>query len=112
MKELIIFPMIRKYTNEDINFVMDIWLNANISAHSFIPRKYWQDNYDSVKTAIDQAEVYVYEDDFTGTIDGFIGLSGNYIEGIFVSERARCHGVGKQLLDYVKKTRPSLELHV
>ena len=47
----------------------------------FIPEQYWTSNYELVKEMMSQAEVYVYEDD--KMIQGFVGLSNEYIEGIF-----------------------------
>ena len=76
--------MIRALQKADINRVVDIWLNTNLKAHSFISAQYWESNYELVKEMLSQAEVYVYEDG--QKIQGFIGLSDKYIEGIFVSE--------------------------
>lgn len=47
-----------------------------------------------------------------GEIQGFLGLSGNFIEGIFVSEKMWSHGIGKCLLDYVKAKKSELQLNV
>ena len=58
------------------------------------------------------AEIYVHEDDSTKQIDGFIGLNGNYIEGVFVKEAVQSKGIGKQLLDYAKKVKSPLRLSV
>ena len=57
-----------------------------------------------------QAEVYVYETD--QGIQGFLGLNGEYIEGIFVSEGAQSRGIGKCLLDCAKDRKPALRLNV
>lgn len=54
--------------------------------------------------------VYVYETD--QGIQGFLGLSGEYIEGLFVSEEAQAHGIGKCLLDDAKDRKPALRLNV
>ena len=37
--------MIRKFKEEDINSIMEIWLNENIKAHNLIPEEYWKNNY-------------------------------------------------------------------
>lgn len=58
------------------------------------------------------AEIYVHEVDNTNQIDGFIGLNDDYIEGIFIKEVAQSKGVGKQLLDHVKKVKSTLKLNV
>lgn len=104
--------MLRKCADGDIDAVMQIWLNTNMQAHSFISPVYWQSNFDAVKEALPLAEVCVHEEDRSKQIDGFIGVNGNYIEGIFVKEEAQSKGIGKQLLDYVKKAKSTLRLNV
>ena len=57
-----------------------------------------------------QAEVYVYEDD--KMIQGFVGLSNEYMEGIFVSDEMQSCGIGKLLLEYIKNKKVRLRLNV
>ena len=104
--------MIRKFGNSDLISVMEIWLHTNIQTHSFISRNYWIENYKLVKEMLPQAEIYVCEDDSSNRIEGFIGLTNNYIEGIFVRDNAQSKGIGKQLLDYIKTLKSSLALSV
>ena len=42
--------MIRKFTENDTDRIMQIWLQANIDAHSFIPADYWDGNFEYVKS--------------------------------------------------------------
>ena len=84
--------MIRELRKADINSVAEIWLDTNRKAHAFIPASYWERNFTAVKEMLPQAEVYVYETE-TG-IQGFLGLNGEYIEGIFVSEERSCTASG------------------
>ena len=102
--------MIRKLQKADVIKVADIWLNSNIKAHNFIPAQYWKSNYEPVKEMLLQAEVYVYESN--GEIQGFIGLNGEYIEGIFVCDKLQSQGIGKLLLDFIKERRMGLSLNV
>ena len=102
--------MIRSLQKADINRVADIWLDTNLKAHSFISAQYWESNYELVKEMLSQAEVYVYEDG--QKIQGFIGLSDKYIEGIFVSEKMQSQGIGKLLLNYIKDRKDVLSLNV
>lgn len=90
--------MIRAVKENDLSAVMQIWLDINIKAHSFISKHYWMDNYDMVKKILPQAEIYVYENNGTKEIEGFIGLTDNYIAGLFVKEDMQSKGIGKQLL--------------
>ena len=102
--------VIRRMEARDLEAVSSIWLASNLEAHSFIPAEYWRGNYEAVKAALAQAEVYVYED--AAGVLGFVGLSGDYVAGIFVASHARSHGIGRQLLDHVKATHRCLELNV
>lgn len=102
--------MIRVLQKADIDRVAEIWLDSNRKAHHFIPEQYWKSNFGLVKEMLSQAEVYVYEND--RNIQGFMGLNGEYIEGIFVSDEMQSHGIGKMLLDYVKSKKENLLLNV
>lgn len=102
--------MIRTYTACDIDRIMTIWLEANLSAHDFIDSSYWQENFDSVKAMIPNANIFVYEQD--DVIQGFIGLINGYIAGIFVSTDMQAKGIGKQLLDFAKNNSSELSLQV
>ena len=104
--------MVRQYSNGDIDAVMQIWLDTNIRAHHFIPSDYWRTNCDMVRELLSHAEIYVHEDECAKQIDGFIGLNDDYIEGIFVKETMKSKGIGKQLLNHVKKVKPTLKLNV
>ncbi|MDO4333165.1 MAG: N-acetyltransferase [Eubacteriales bacterium] len=105
--------MIRILRGNDLAAVMQIWLKTNRKAHDFISENYWTDNYATVNEILPQAEVYVYEDDTTNQIDGFIGFTdNNYIAGIFVREAAQSKGIGKQLLNYAKEIKSTMILRV
>lgn len=102
--------MIRKLEKTDVDKVANLWLEANLTAHDFISEKYWKDHFNMVKEQLLQAEVYIYED--CQNISGFIGITDEYVEGIFVSEKMRSQGIGKQLLDFVKDKKSKLYLNV
>ncbi len=110
------FYSIRKFQDADLEKVMQIWLESNLQAHPFIDASYWENNYEAVKEMLPYADIYVCIDKSTEQIVGFIGLSGQsderYIEGIFVQESVRSKGIGKQLLDDVKRKHTSLSLSV
>lgn len=102
--------MIREFQRSDIEPVMKLWLFGNEDAHPFIPKTYWESNFEMVQEQLLQAEVYVYE--VGGIIHGFIGVQGDYIAGIFVDKHSRSCGIGKQLLAYVKQKYDTLSLGV
>ena len=104
--------MIRKFETRDLDTVMQIWLHGNLDAHAFIPASFWEAHFEMVRDLLPQAELYVHEDAGTRQIDGFIGLTENHIEGIFVAKAARSKGIGKALLGYAKSRKPRLTLSV
>ena len=104
--------MIRRFRAEDLRPVMEIWLTANKKAHTFVPESYWDSHFAEVENMMPQAELYVYEEENTHQISGFIGLMDDYIAGIFVKYGEQSKGIGKQLLDYVKEQNSTLTLHV
>lgn len=102
--------MIREFKIKDLERVMEIWLESNIDVHSFIDKKYWEDNYEMVKEILPSAEIYLYEEN--KNILGFVGLMENYIAGIFVEKNFRSQGVGRKLLDCCKNLKRELTLSV
>lgn len=102
--------MIRRLQKADVDRVMDLWLDTNLKAHNFVHAAYWRSNFEPVKEMLPQAEVYVYES--AGEIQGFVGLSGEYIEGIFVVDEMQSQGIGRRLLDHMKATKDTLYLSV
>ncbi len=104
--------MIREARSSDIPEIMELWLSANLQAHSFVPDHYWTDHYDTVKKLLPQAELYVWEAEDSGKILGFIGLDGTYIAGIFILDGARSQGIGAGLIRHVKSLKDHLSLKV
>lgn len=103
--------MIRRMRAGELDRVVAIWFKTNTKAHDFIPESYWENHVSGVREAISEAEVYVYENE-EKEIDGFIGLTGNYIAGLFVREEMQSGGIGRQLLVAAQKRKDNLQLHV
>lgn len=104
--------MVRKMKEADLDAVMQIWLDTNRKAHDFIPAEYWSGNYEMVRSLLPEAEVYVYQDDSTEEIVGFIGLVDTFVAGLFVKDDMQSKGIGKQLLDFAKDKKERLSLTV
>lgn len=102
--------MIRKKDSKDIKKIMDIWIVSNLDAHNFISKDYFYNNFDFVKDAIENATVYVYEQE--SKVIGFVSINQEFIEGIFVDRNYRSKGIGKKLIDYCKKNYNTLSLNV
>lgn len=102
--------MIRKFEKKDTKRVMQIWLEANLEAHDFVPSDYWLSQYQSVQEQLLTAEIYVCEQD--NKIQGFVGMTDDYLAGIFVDKKYRSMGIGKGLLEHIKKIYPAFSLNV
>lgn len=100
--------MIREFKQTDIDNVMEIWITENIRAHDFIPKEYWEKNFEYVKKILPNAKIYVYVEN--EKIVGFIGLNDNYIEGIFIDSKYQYKGIGTALLNKTKKLKDELTL--
>ena len=102
--------MLRLFADKDLNRVMDIWLAGNLQAHPFVPEDYWRSQASRVREVINEAEVLVWEE--SGQIMGFLGMWGEHIEGVFVSQEFQGRGVGQALIQGAKERKPALALHV
>lgn len=103
--------MIDRLREGELDQVMSIWLEANKEAHGFVAPEYWEKNFAAVRATLPQAEVCVSRDS-KGRAEGFIGLEGDYIAGIFVRNGLRSKGIGRRLLDHAKASKSQLRLHV
>jgi len=102
--------MVKEFDICKIDEVMQIWLDTNIAAHDFIPKEYWTDNYEIVKTMLPNADILIYEED---EIKGFIGIvDKTYIAGLFVSKKFQGCGIGTKLIEVCKNRYPILMLDV
>ncbi len=104
--------MIRSMEKADLPEVMRIWLETNVKAHDFISEEYWRKNAAAVQELLPKAEVYVYEAENDAAIAGFLGMTDNYIAGIFVCGQAQSNGIGKRLLCFAKEKKERLTLHI
>lgn len=89
---------------------MQIWLEVNMETHDFVTSDYWLSQYQSVQEQLLQADIYVYERD--REIQGFVGMTDDYVAGIFVDKKCRSMGIGKSLLECVKKKHSAFSLNV
>ena len=101
--------MIREFKSADLDKVMEIWLQGNEQAHNFIDINFFKQNFDIVEMLIPMSTVYVQDLD---GIKGFIGITENYISGLFVEQDYRRQGTGKALVNKAKQRYNELFVHV
>ena len=102
--------IIRDFQPNDLDQVMKIWLEGNLNAHPFVDRKYWINNFEMVRDALQQSEIIVIED--KSQIIGFVGMQNTYLAEIFVKNKFRRHGVESKLLNAIKRKYDSFALEV
>lgn len=109
----LMFIMIRNRTDEDIERIVRIWLEASLLAHSFIPAMYWIDQADEMRFKyIPASQTWVYQDDETGEVTGFVSMVDDYLAALFVIPEKQGTGIGKALLNHVKAIHPTIKLAV
>lgn len=102
---------ISKLENNDIVEVVKLWYETSIQAHDFISPDYWEGNKDAMATVyLPNSETYVAIE--AGNIIGFIAMAENYLAAIFVKNNMQGNGVGKNLLNYIKERRETIQLKV
>ncbi|AWV86193.1 N-acetyltransferase [Acinetobacter radioresistens] len=102
---------IRPASSDDFEKLVDIWFEASIRAHHFIPESYWEENkVEMQNNYLPRSEVYLAEDE--QQIYGFIALVENEIAAIFVAPDQQGKGIGKLLISHAKNLRPQLVLNV
>lgn len=84
---------------EDLPAVVEIWLDASILAHDFMPPAFWE------RKVADMRDIYlpaatVYLALIDQRIAGFYALQDNTLAAIFVAPDLQGKGIGKRLLDH------------
>lgn len=104
--------MIRKYTPDDVEKMLAIWLNGSIQSHGFVSNDYWYNMMPIVKKYyLPNTESFVFED--KRQIKGFISIiDDKYIGALFVDPKFQKQRIGSKLVNYVKKLYPELSLKV
>ena len=102
--------MLRTMRTDDLDYVVKIWLESNIQAHSFIESDYWKENKEKVRKMLPHSLIQVAEID--GHIVGFIGMNETRIEGLFVSSDFQSRGIGHSLIEWAKTGNEELTLSV
>lgn len=103
--------MIKEFKIDNLDEVMKIWVETNISAHNFIPKEYWINNFELVKQMLPNSNIYMFQEN--DVIKGFVGIiEEGYIAGLFVKKEYQREGIGKKLIEYSKEKYNQLTLDV
>lgn len=89
---------IRKANHNDYNAIMQVWESAVKATHNFLAEEdflYFKEKMPA--DYLPAVELYVLTDE---DIKGFIGVSGDMLEMLFIHAGSRGKGYGKTLLNY------------
>jgi len=103
--------MIRPYSTDDLDDVLDAWYLASLEAHPFLDKDFFEMERTLISGQfLPASESWVFE--IHGRVVGSISLLDNEVGGIFVTPAHQNQGIGRALMDHVAATRPCLELEV
>lgn len=103
--------MIRKYNENEIPKLLEIWEAAALIAHPFLSIEF----HETVKKAmkdmyLPNSDTWVYEE--SGYTIGFIAMINNEIGGLFVDPNQQSKGVGTSLVNHMTQFHETLEVEV
>ena len=104
---------IQKAEMQDIESILDIWLNASLQAHGFIPASYWEHQLIPMRDLyLPLAENYVIKEN--QTVAGFASLlrSESALAALFIAPHQQGLGYGTALIDFFKQQCDELHLNV
>lgn len=104
-------PRIRPYADADDDDVLDVWYAASLVGHPFLSSDFLgAERQRLAEQYLPASETFVFEE--AGHVVGFVAMIGREVGGLFVAPDWQSQGVGRQLLDHVRSSRPVLEVNV
>ena len=91
--------IIRRATPHDRDLLLEVWSRSVRATHGFVSRDDLEEMTPQVREylASDTTEFWVALDDSAGLM-GFMGLSGNKMESLFLAPEFHRRGVGRQMV--------------
>ncbi|MFT4223398.1 GNAT family N-acetyltransferase [Dysgonomonas sp.] len=91
--------MITPGEKKDYSVLVDIWESAVKATHDFLSDEDFEFYKKHIYIYFEHVSLFVYRDE-KGEAKGFLGISDDSIEMLFVDNKSRGTGIGKLLLDY------------
>jgi putative acetyltransferase len=103
--------MIRKYKEEEIPKLLNIWESAALIAHPFLSNEFHEMVKGAMKDIyLPNSDTWVFEEN--GGIIGFISMMKNEIGGLFVDPKYHSKGIGTSLVNHMNQFHDILEVEV
>ncbi|WP_339532500.1 GNAT family N-acetyltransferase [Pseudomonas mucidolens] len=101
----------RPFTQQDMDRVLDIWLDASLQAHDFIEPAFWLHHVEDMRNLyIPASQTFVLERE--SRVVGFCSLHDDQLAALFIAPEYQRSGLGARLLEYAKSLRERLTLAV
>lgn len=91
--------MIIKFSDTDYIALIKIWESAVLATHDFLSKEDFEFYKLRLPFYFEQVSLYVFKDESFIT-KGFLGVSEDNIEMLFVENESRGEGIGKKLLNF------------
>lgn len=95
--------MISPANKNDYPVLIDVWESAVKATHDFLSDEDFEFYKTHIPIYFEHVSLYIYRDN-EHVIKGFLGVSDDSIEMLFVDNESRGTGVGKILLNYAINT--------
>ena len=103
--------MIRPYRIDDTDALVEVWRAATALAHPFLPDTFVQQEAHNLRHIyFPNAESWTCE--VGGKAVGFIAMLGDEIGGLFLDPALHGQGLGRKMVDHIRKDRPGLRVEV
>ena len=104
---------IRAARRDELESLLALWLRSVRATHTFLSADDIAFYLPLVRTALSSGalDLWVLCDDLDAPV-GFLGMSGNRIEALFLDPGHRRRGGGRQLVDHAGRLSPELLLDV
>lgn len=90
--------MIRKVATEEYPDLVQIWESAVVNTHDFLKEEDFNYYKEQLPVYFEYVNLFGYEQE--GRLVGFMGISAENLEMLFIDNRVRGRGIGKKLLVY------------
>lgn len=102
--------MLKQFNKKDIDIIMKMWKDNNQKFQSFITNDYWINNYIKTRDEFLQNKIYVYTE--AAKILAYIVVNNSEILDIQVSPEIQREGIGKLLLEKLKRENDKLIVNI
>lgn len=91
--------MIEKAIKEYYEQLIKIWESSVSATHGFLSEEDFEFYKSRLPLYFEQVDLYVYKDE-SSVVKGFLGVSDDKIEMLFIENESRKIGIGKKLLKF------------